>query len=222
MGHRGAAGLQLENTIASILEALKYEVDFIEIDVWNTADNEIIVFHDAYLDRLTTEGGFIHEMNYEVIKSIKLNNGDRIPTLQEVIQIIREHKVKLFVEVKSENAFSKTLEILTRNLSYSQFIIGSFFHKGIMDLKKINPMIQTSVIFECVPVSLEKYLEMIDPDYVTVSIETHNQYLIDTVKSQNRNLVFYTVNTDSDIILASKAIPFAVITDFPNIFAKSI
>ena len=140
IGHRGAAGLQFENTIGSILEALKYGVDFVEIDVWETTDNEIIVFHDAYLNRLSSEGGFIYEMNYAAIKAIKLNNGDRIPTLREVIQIIKDHKVKLFVEVKSENALSKTVELLSKNLSYSQFIIGSFFHKSIMDLKKIRQL----------------------------------------------------------------------------------
>src|SRR4030095_10109299 len=176
IGHRGAAGLRFENTLTAILEAIKVGVDAIEIDVWDTIDGEIVVFHDAYLNRLTPENGFINETTYEKLGSIKLNSGDKIPKLKEVIEIVQKHKLQLLVEVKSEKAFARTLEILLEKLSYSDFIIGSFFHRGIMEIKRQNPLVQSAIMFESVPIDLDEYLLKVNPDFVIVSIETYNQY----------------------------------------------
>ena len=75
-------------------------------------------------------------------------------------------------------------------------------------------------MLECVPVFFDEYLQKVDPDYVVVSIETNNQYLADTVRSQHRKLVFYTVNTDPEITLALRASPYGIVTNFPDRFIK--
>lgn len=217
IGHRGAAGLVAENSIEGILKAISLGVDCVEIDVWKTTDNEIIVFHDAYLDRLTNMSGFVSEKDYTTIKKAKLKNDEHIPTLKEVAQIAKNKKVQLLVEVKSEDALELTLKILLEELPLSGFIIGSFFHMGIKVLKEENPEIQTSIMFESVPILLDDYLNIVNPDYVTVSIETYNQYLLDTIKRQNRKLVFYTINIEPEIKLALSASPYAIVTNFPNL-----
>jgi glycerophosphoryl diester phosphodiesterase len=219
-GHRGAAGLVVENSLASIQKAIDLGVDYIEIDVWKTTDNEIIVFHDAYLDRVTFQSGFVAEMDYPTLSNTKLKEGNPIPTLREVIELVKPAKIPLLVEVKAENAFQETMEILESECAFSDFIIGSFYHKTIMELKQRNPKLRTAIMFECVPVFLEDYLQNVDPDFVVVSIETHNQYLVDTVRLQNRKLVFYTVNTDPEITLAQKANPYGIVTNFPDRFIK--
>src|SRR3954468_9949278 len=103
-GHRGAAGLAFENTLQSIQRGLDEGVDGIEIDVWKTTDNELVVFHDAYLDRLTERSGLIRYLSSKDILNTKLKNGDSIPTLLEVIQLINKSNAQLLVEVKAEEA----------------------------------------------------------------------------------------------------------------------
>ncbi|MGZ6005431.1 MAG: glycerophosphodiester phosphodiesterase, partial [Candidatus Saccharimonadales bacterium] len=51
MGHRGAAGLELENSAAGIEKAIELGVDFIEIDVRKTHDNQLILCHDDNFGR---------------------------------------------------------------------------------------------------------------------------------------------------------------------------
>jgi glycerophosphoryl diester phosphodiesterase len=218
IGHRGAAGLVFENTIESILCAIDMGVEYVEIDVWKTTDNQIVVFHDSYLDRLTNASGFIHAMTYDEVKQISLNNGAKIPTLDEVLDVVKDKSVKLLVELKSEDAADLTLSILKSKLPLSQFIMGSFFHGIMQELKLKNPHIQTSIMFECVPIRLEEYLTNVNPDYVVTSIETFNDYLVNTTRQQNRKLVFYTVNTLPEIHIATKVQPYAIITNFPNLF----
>ncbi len=221
IGHRGAAGLEFENTLASIQKAIDLGVFCIEIDVWQTTDGKIVVFHDDYLDRLTPGKGFISEMDFKTLQQIKLTNGSAIPTLEEIVALVKPHGKLLLVEVKTEKAFPETFRILTAELPFSGFVIGSFYHTEIRNLKQAYPGLQTAIMFECVPVGLADYLKEVDPDFVVVSIETFNDYLIQTVKSQNRKLLLYTVNTEAEIQLALNASPFGIITNFPDRFLES-
>ena len=190
----------------------------IEIDVWQITDSEIVVFHDAFLERLTNASGFISETSYAELKNIPLKNGDRIPTLQEVIALIKPYDVELIVEIKAENAFEKTTEILTAFLPFTRYFIGSFFHQPILNLKQKNPEIRTAIMLEGVPVNVANYLQTVNPELVVLSIETFNQEIISEVKKQGRKLIFYTVNTPPQIALAQRAKPNAIITNFPDLF----
>ncbi len=220
IGHRGAAGLAFENTLESILKAVEFKVDWVEIDVWKTIDGEIIVFHDSYLERLCNQKGFTAEINYKENKDIRLKNGTVIPTLKKIVRLAKERQIKLLVEVKSEDAFVGTLNILKEELPVGDYIIGSFIHSGVQKIKKHEQEIPTAIMFESVPVLLDQYLTLINCDYVIVSIETYNHYLIETIKSQDRKLVFYTVNTPPEIELALRNNPDAIITNFPNLFNR--
>ncbi len=221
IGHRGAAGLEFENTINGILKAIEIGVKWIEIDVWKTVDNEIIVFHDTYLDRLSNKKGFVKDYQYSELKNIKLLDGEHIPTLNQVVQVCKEKEIGLLVELKDEDALMPTLEILQSNLTNEEYIIGSFFHEPIKRVKEIDNNIQTSIMFECVPINLKDYLLAINPDYVTTSIESYNNYLISTVKELNKKLIFYTINIKPEIELAQLAEPFGIITNYPNLFLKT-
>ena len=54
VGHRGAAGLKPENTLAAFREACELGVDAVELDVFLTADSTIVVHHDYTLKPETT------------------------------------------------------------------------------------------------------------------------------------------------------------------------
>jgi glycerophosphoryl diester phosphodiesterase len=219
-GHRGAAGLAFENTLQSIQRGLDEGVNGIEIDVWKTVDNEVVVFHDTYLDRLTEHSGLIRSLSSNDIRTIRLKNGDRIPALLEVIQLIKKSNTQLLVEIKAEDALDLTLTMLKKNLDASGYIVGSFFHSIIKQCKDVSPEVQTAIMFECVPLQLDEYLEQVNPDYIVTSIETYNQYLLDIVKAQGRKLLFYTVNTPPEMELAIQAAPYGIITNYPDLFAE--
>lgn len=218
IGHRGAAGLVFENTLASVQKALDLGLSALEIDVWQTADGEIVVFHDAYLDRLTHATGLISEKTYAEIQKIPLTNGDRIPTLQAVLDLVKPLQVVLIVEVKAGNAFAKTTELLLAALPPSRFFIGSFYHQPVLELKQQFPALGTAIMLECVPANVETYLQSIDPALVVLAIETVNEAMITAVKAQNRKLIFYTVNTPAQFALAQREDADGIITNFPDLF----
>ena len=85
------------------MEAFQNAIDRgygIELDVQLTKDNEVIVFHDTNLKRLTGDDRDVKDITYEELKSLNLENTkEKIPTLREVIELVN-NQVPLIVEIK--------------------------------------------------------------------------------------------------------------------------
>ncbi|MGN0974484.1 MAG: glycerophosphodiester phosphodiesterase family protein [Gemmiger sp.] len=74
----------------------------IELDVQCTADGQVVVFHDAALERMTGAPGRVREHTWAELRALHLGNtGCRIPLLSEVLALVAG-RVPLIVEVKSE------------------------------------------------------------------------------------------------------------------------
>src|SRR5687767_9277501 len=89
VGHRGAAGERLENTLASLALAAEQGADLVEIDVQLTADGRLAVFHDHPLDRLAGRAGAIETLAWSELRAVPLGGGERIPELPEVLARLR-------------------------------------------------------------------------------------------------------------------------------------
>jgi len=72
IGHRGARGYVLENTLTSFKHAIDLKVDGIELDVHLSADDEIIVIHDYTINRTTNGDGAVSKLSLKDLKNLKL------------------------------------------------------------------------------------------------------------------------------------------------------
>lgn len=95
IGHRGAAGLAPENTLASFRRALEIGVDYVECDFFLTADRVPVVIHDETLDRTTGGRGHIREKTLAEIKALDAGSwfgaafvGERVPSLRELFELV--------------------------------------------------------------------------------------------------------------------------------------
>jgi len=98
IAHRGAwkKNELPQNSIASLREAIRLGCEGSEFDVWMTADEVLVINHDADFQRLDIE----HE-TYETLLSKKLPNGEKIPTLEEYLREgMKQKKTKLILEFK--------------------------------------------------------------------------------------------------------------------------
>lgn len=73
LAHRGGAHLEPEHTMLAFEKSAQLGVDGFEIDIRLTKDEEIIVFHDATVDRTTEGYGSVSEMTLAEINA--LNHG---------------------------------------------------------------------------------------------------------------------------------------------------
>ena len=106
--HRGCCAAYPENTMPAFRAALEANVDQIEFDVRVTRDNELVIIHDATVDRTTNGTGKVADKLLSEIKALDAGlhkgeefRGTRIPTLIEFMELIKDHPtITLDIELK--------------------------------------------------------------------------------------------------------------------------
>lgn len=222
VGHRGAMGHALENTIESVKKAIELNVDGIEIDVFKSKTGELVVYHDPFLSRLSNSNAFIEQISLDSIKKIKLLGGQSIPTLNEVIEIIPEN-IFLNIELKGENTAIETnkviIEYMNRfNFTPSSFIISSFRWDELVEFRTTNKDVPIAILVD----SLYKIDNAIKlaKEINAFAINPNNEFLtkeiVKKVQSLNIKVYPYTINDLSSIKRMKSMGVDAIITDFPE------
>ncbi|MBC8398096.1 MAG: glycerophosphodiester phosphodiesterase [Flavobacteriales bacterium] len=222
IGHRGAMGHALENTIESVEKAIDLKVDGIEIDVFKSKSGELIVYHDPSLSRLSNSNAFIEQISLDSIKKIELIGGLSIPTLNEVIDIIPE-KIFLNIELKGENTAYETNKIIIKylsesNLTSSKFIISSFRWDELKKFRNINKDIPIAILVD----SLYKIDNAIKlaKEINAVALNPNNKFItkkiVKKIQSNNIKVYPYTINTPKNIKRMKSIGVDAIITDYPE------
>jgi glycerophosphoryl diester phosphodiesterase len=152
MGHRGAAALEPENTLLSINRALEIGVNAVEIDVHLTRDKELAVIHDSTLDRTTNGTGPVSSYTLSEIKKFDAGKGERIPSLQAVIDLVRG-RGRLIVELKEEGTEQGVVELIRENALYDSAYVISFWHTLVKRVKEMDSRIKTGVLLVGCPVN---------------------------------------------------------------------
>jgi len=186
IGHRGAAGLLPENTLAGFKKAIETGVDTIELDIHLTSDNEAVVYHDSRLNPAITrdtngkwikEKHLIKELTLSEVQSYdigKLNRwtgyakrypdqkaaeGERIPTLRDVIHLVKRtnDKTHLFIEIKhsplkpeetkSPGEISNVVAKIIKDENIAEKVtVISFDWKTLMYFQEIMPEVPTGYV----------------------------------------------------------------------------
>jgi glycerophosphoryl diester phosphodiesterase len=107
VAHRGFSGEYPENTAIAFEEALKLEVDMIEFDIHLSRDHELIIIHDATVDRTSNGTGSVGDMTLSEIKRLDAGSwmdarfkGVSFLTLEEVLHQIGG-KPRLNIHIKT-------------------------------------------------------------------------------------------------------------------------
>jgi len=145
-GHRGAAGLEPENTLRSIRKAIDLGVDRVEIDVRVTRDDQLVVIHDETVDRTTNGHGYVRDLTFNELRKLDAGKGERIPTLEEVLKLTKG-KVILQIELKAAEATEPTVHLVERNKAEREVIITSFMHELLRRVHDLNPVLRTGALF---------------------------------------------------------------------------
>ena len=115
IGHRGAAGLEPENTLRSFCRAAAEGADTVELDLRLTRDGHLVVLHDPTVDRTTNGSGPVADMTLDEIQRLDAGLGERIPTMEETLDAI---DLPIHAELKAVEAAGPLADlILARGLA---------------------------------------------------------------------------------------------------------
>ncbi len=146
VAHRGASGHAPENTLAAFRIAVEMGAGFIETDLQVTRDAQIVAIHDTRLDRTTNGNGQVHLRTLEEIRALDAGAwyasppthsfaGQRVPTLDEILQFAKDHDVIFYLEIKSGAVWGveQTVVAALRNWKASARTVILSFDPSILD-----------------------------------------------------------------------------------------
>lgn len=153
IAHRGSSHYLPENTLEAFDHAYQMGAKYLEFDCWLSQDNQIVIMHDADVDRTTNLRGRIDSKTLEELKSADAGSwfsveyaGYQVPTLEEVFEYAADKDLNLFIELKDPNTHlvHKTVELIEKYHFEKRVIVISFQHHLIEIISMQYPHINSA------------------------------------------------------------------------------
>ena len=136
IGHRGAAGLALENTLPSLKKAKELKVNAVEFDVRLTKDRQLVLCHDATLAMVSDSRAAISQHTLAELQAIQLHNGEKVPTLTAALKALGSTPV--MVEPKVSGIATELLAVFDK-FPEARISVTTFQHDLARELKTLRP-----------------------------------------------------------------------------------
>jgi glycerophosphoryl diester phosphodiesterase len=158
--HRGGAALWPENSLLAFGNALALGVDYLELDVHLSRDGEVMVIHDATLERTTTGSGTVRERAAAELGALRLKDGggavtaESVPTLDQVVALAAAGKRQMLLEIKTDEQRrrypgieEKVFAVLDRHRFTPFAIVMSFEGETWRRLRQLRPETRTGALY---------------------------------------------------------------------------
>ena len=229
--HRGASAYAPENTIDAFRLAMEQGADGIELDVQLTKDGVPVVIHDETIRRVSGRKGAVRDYTFEELRKIPVPNGmtaypdARIPTLEEVLELVKPGKTEVNIELKTgiywyPGLEDKVLELVQRSGMEERILYSSFNHYSIRRILERNPEAQTAYLFNDVILDIPAYAKAngvkgLHPGLHHIGMGFLREYL-----ESGLAVRVWTVNEPKQIQTLLEAGVDAVITNVPDTALK--
>ncbi len=217
IGHRGAAGLALENTLAGIEVARLLGVDAIEIDVRKTKDDVLVLCHDADLKRTSDSSEKVGDLTFDELQEIILNDGEStVPSLHKALKTAG--KTPVIIELKSTNV-AKELHKVLADFPALDVTVVSFKLDELRRIRDENPNIRLFGLEHTKPFDIIQWAHIIKLNGVGLNFWLLNPLTYMLLKRRKLSIYAYTVNSR----LLARFLQFlypdvAICTDHPELF----
>ncbi len=227
IAHRGASAEAPENTLASIKLAIEQGADWVEIDVQETADGEVAVFHDSDFMKLAGNPLKIWEATAADLEAIDIGSSysseyqsERTPRLEEVLELCKG-KVQVLIELKyyghDVQLEQCVLDLVKKHEMESQVMYMSLKLPAIEKLKSIEPEAKVGILLSVSAGDRNKF----PADLWAINARFAARRTVKQAHKNDRLVFVWTVN---DALTMSRLIGRGVdglITDDP-VLARSV
>jgi glycerophosphoryl diester phosphodiesterase len=198
-----------------------------ELDLHLSKDGELIVMHSAMVDETTDGHGAIRDMTLAQIKRLDAGQGERVPVLQQVIDLVRGRN-GLYIELKAEGTPRAAVEVLNANgfTSRSEVIVGSFQPALVRETKELAPDLVVSLLVGPVypAPALIEMARLAGADYVHLcweerALQPHTLLtpeLLAALRSANLGIVLWHEERDDELRVLRELEVDAICTNAPD------
>lgn len=124
IAHRGGSLENDENTMPAFAHAVALGFRHLETDVHLTADGEVVIHHDATLERLTGDPRPIAALTRHELRRVRTHGGAEVPTLAELLEAFPD--ICINIEAKSDAVVEPLAALLMRMNALHRVGTGSF------------------------------------------------------------------------------------------------
>ena len=156
LAHRGLVQHAPENTLPSFAAAIALGLS-IELDVYQTSDEHLVVIHDKTVDRTTNGTGEVTEMTLAEIRKLDAGSwfdprfaDEKVPALEEVFKLTREHQrtpvpIALNMKVISPGIEQNIVRLVEKYELFDQLFAFGQSSDSSRRFKQANPKLRTTV-----------------------------------------------------------------------------
>lgn len=142
--HRGLPVKFAENSLEGFRYAAKHGAEGVEFDVHMTKDKVPVVMHDEEIDRTTDGSGYIKDYTLNAIRKFHLKNGEPVPMLRELFEILQDKDLYINLEFKTNKIHDKGIEAIVLALVKEYrfvhpIIFSSFNYQTLKNCQQIDP-----------------------------------------------------------------------------------
>ena len=178
-----------ENTLAAFSTALELGCHAVELDVRRTRDGALAVIHDANIDRTTNGTGPVLSYTMSELKSFDAGQGEKIPGLEEVFELLCASDMKIQIELKGPDTEEPAAAMVKRFDLSERVTFTSFFHRRVLRVKEIQPAARTGILITCNPVNPLEMLRVTGADNLHVNHARIDAQLVQTIHRAERRIV---------------------------------
>ena len=224
MMHRGIWSDVPENSLVAIQKAIDFNnasldsAGFIELDIQKSIDGTLYLFHDFYLDRLTTGTGKVYNAQrqsfktYDQIKGYSLKRegvvfpNEHIPTLSQALDLIKPSSLMVNLD-KVETFLPEAIDLMIQKGMQERVItkdrwinnktpdalrtsLGNYAHKELI-LKIYTPIIYENNINDVTKTNIDQWLAIDGFSGFQVNYKTKNSPVFTQKKFDGKNLIEY-------------------------------
>lgn len=150
LAHRGGAKLAPENTLAAFNHSAELGVNGFEVDIRMTSDEEILVFHDEYIDRTTDGAGRVADLTLEQLRTFDLGyhfidldgqhsyrgKNEKVVLLRELIEKFPQMYINIDIKDAPETyegslVPSKLWRLIDSLGAHDRIVVTSFYDEQI-------------------------------------------------------------------------------------------
>lgn len=220
--HRGASVKAPENTVAAFKLAGQLGADMFELDVSLTKDGEMVIMHDATVDRTTDGTGKVSDLTLAQIKTLDAGSwkgaqftGERVPTLEDTF-VNREGQM-INIEIKAnvpnvEETADKVVALIQRYGLQKNVVVSSFSAAALERVYADDPTIPTGFLFGAtIPKSFPRGITAVHPYFSVV-----NEKFVGWARGNGWNINAWTINDPKEMRRLMSLGVDMIITDAPD------
>ncbi|MGB8542373.1 MAG: glycerophosphodiester phosphodiesterase family protein [Candidatus Acidiferrales bacterium] len=226
IAHRGASGHTPENTLVAFERAVQLGAGFIETDLHLTRDARFVVIHDSTLERTTNGRGEVRDFTLAELRKLdagmwydREHMGQRIPTLDEVLEFARKHDVIFYLEVKYDASWGmhhSLIAALQAPEYAGRTIVISFDQATLAALRRVDASVMMGFLVQetgtdCVKEAIELGARQLCPKAGLVTRE-----LVEQAHGADLQVATWTVDHPEEMRRVIAAGVDGVMTNFPD------